>query len=137
MTYVEKIAWLQRYQTSLKQEKELTEEVEQLRARACSCSLAFTGMPSTQGDGQALPRVVEKILQAQLELQQQIEKCTAVRNEIVIKIEQIHNPRDKEILRRKYILGQQFEKIAAALDLEYRWVRRLHHKVVTNMKIEI
>ena len=73
MTNAEKKAWLWRYQDSLRQEKELAEEVEQLRARACRVSPAFTGMPGAQGDGQALPRAVEKILQAQLELQQQIQ----------------------------------------------------------------
>lgn len=136
MTYEEKVAWLRRYQASLRREKELAEELEQLRARACRVTPALRDLPGSQGDGQALPRAIEQIVQAQQELQAQIAQCNAVRGEIVMKIEQVYNPRDKEILRRKYILGQRFERIAEALDLEYRWVRRLHHKVVNGMKME-
>lgn len=136
MTNAEKKAWLRRYQDSLRQEKELAEEVEQLRARACSCSLAFTGMPGAQGDGQALPRAVEKILQAQLELQRQIEQGDVIRRQIVAVLESIPDPRDRELLRRKYLLGQRWEIISEKMGLELRWVYRRHRRAISGLTIE-
>ena len=130
MTYAEKVAWLRRYQNSLRQEKELAEEVEQLRARACRVTPALNDMPTAQGDGQALPRAIEQIMQAQQELQAQIARCDAVRREIIAALEQVPDPRDGEVLRRKYILGQTFETIAQEMHLEYRWIRRLHKKAI-------
>ena len=136
MTNAEKKAWLRRYQDSLRQERELAEEVEQLRARACRVSPAFTGMPGAQGDGQALPRAVEKILQAQLELQQQIEQGDVIRRQIVAVLESIPNPRDRELLRRKYLLGQRWETISDEMDLDLRWIQRCHKRAISRLTIE-
>lgn len=130
MTYEEKVRWLRRYQDSLRREQELVEEVEQLRSRACKVTPSLSGMPGGTSDGQALPRAVEQILEAQQELEAQIEQCNTIRQEVVDAIEQIANPRDKELLRRRYLLGEQFETIAKEMNLEYRWVRRLHKKSI-------
>lgn len=135
MTYEEKVRWLRRYQNSLHREQELAEEVEQLRSRACKVTSSLSGMPGGTSDGQALPRAVEQILEAQQELQDQIEQCNAIRQEVVETIEKVTNPRDKEILRRRYLMGQRFETISVELRFEYRWLRRLHKKAVSELTI--
>lgn len=135
MTYEEKVRWLRRYQNSLHREQELAEEVEQLRSRACKVTSSLSGMPGGTSDGQALPRAVEQILEAQQELQDQIEQCNASRQEVVETIEKVTNPRDKEILRRRYLMGQRFETISVELRFEYRWIRRLHKKAVSELTI--
>lgn len=136
MTYEEKVRWLRRYQNSLRREQELAEEVEQLRSRACKVTPSLSGMPSGSSDGQALPRAVEQILEAQQELQGQIEQCNTIRQEVVDAIEQITNPRDKQILRRRYILGESFIEISNRAHLEYRWVRKKHKMAINNIEIK-
>ena len=133
MTYENKVAWLRRYQDSLRRERELGQELEQLRSRACKVTPALTGMPGGAGYGQSLARAVASIVQAQQELQAQINVCGAIRREIVSALNQITNPRDHEILRRRYILGQMWEVIAVEMHLEYRWVTRRHHRAVDAM----
>lgn len=133
MTYNEKVHWLRRYQDSLHRERELAEELEQLHARACKVTPSLTGMPGGTSDGQSLPRAVESIVQAQQELQAQINQCGSVRREVVAMLEQITNARDHEILRRRYLLGQRWEEIAVGMHLEYRWVTRRHHQTVESM----
>lgn len=133
MTYDEKIRWLRRYQDSLRRERELSEELDQLQTRACKVTPSLTGMPGGPSDGQGLPRAVESIVQAQQELQAQINICGAVRREIVAALEQVTNARDHEILRRRYILGQRWEEIAVEMHLEYRWVTRRHRRTVESM----
>lgn len=133
MTYEEKVRWLRRYQNSLRRERELADELNQLHSRACKVTPALTGMPGGGGDGQNLARAVESIVQAQQELQAQINQCGAIRHEVVSALEQVTNTRDHEILRRRYILGQRWEDIAVAMHLEYRWVTRSHHRAVDRM----
>lgn len=135
MTYDEKVRWLRRYRDALRLEEELRQELEDQRSRACKTTAALTGMPGGGGDGQALPRAVESIVEAQQELQAQINVCGAVRREIVAALDQIDDARDHEILRRRYLRGQKFEQIAVEMNLEYRWVRRLHKKCVGKMDI--
>lgn len=133
MTYEDKVAWLRRYQNSLRRERELADELNQLHSRACKVTPALTGMPGGGGDGQNLACAVESIVQAQQELQAQINQCGAIRREIVAALDQITNPRDHEILRRRYILGRRWEEIAVEMHLEYRWVTRRHRRTVESM----
>ena len=133
MTYDEKVRWLRRYQNSLRRERELADELNQLHSRACKVTPALTGMPGGGGDGQNLARAVESIVQAQQELQAQINQCGAIRREVVDALAQISSPRDHEIMRRRYILGQRWEDIAVAMHLEYRWVTRRHRRTVESM----
>lgn len=135
MNYEEKVHWLRRYRDALRLEEELRQELEDRRSRACKTTAALTGMPGGGGDGQALPRAVESIVAIQQELQAQINICGAIRREVVAALDQVADERDHEILRRRYLRGQKFEQIAVEMNLEYRWVRRLHKKCVGKMDI--
>lgn len=135
MNYEEKVHWLRRYRDALRLEEELRQELEDQRSRACKTTAALTGMPGGGGDGQALPRAVESIVAIQQELQAQINICGAIRREVVAALDQVADERDHEILRRRYLRGQKFEQIAVEMNLEYRWVRRLHKKCVDKMDI--
>ena len=133
MTYDEKLAWLRRYLDSLRLERELEREVDQMETLATRVTPRLSGMPGGGADGQSLPRAVEGIIRAKQELEAQVNVCKAIRAEIVAALEQITNPRDHEILRRRYILGQCWEEIAVEMHLEYRWVTRSHHRAVDMM----
>lgn len=136
MTYEEKVRWLRRYQDSLRRERELLQELDQLHSRACKVTPALTGMPGGGGDGQSLARAVESIVQARQELDAQVNQCGAIRREVVAALEQVTNPRDHEILRRRYILGQRWEEIAVEMHYKYQHVCRCHKDAVTKLVIE-
>lgn len=133
MNYEEKVCWLRRYQDSLRLERTLREELAAQQSSACKTTAALTGMPGAASDGQSLARSVERITKAQQELQAQIDACCAVRQEVAAAINRVTDERDQEILRRRYLLGQSFEKIAAEMRLEYRWVRRLHKRAIVTI----
>ena len=122
MTYDEKIAWLQRYLDSLRLERELEREVDQMETLATRVTPRLSGMPGGGADGQSLPRAVEGIIRAKQELEAQVNVCKAIRGEVVAALEQITNPRDHEILRRRYILGQRWEEIAVEMHLDRKSV---------------
>lgn len=130
MNYNEKVLWLRRYQECLRQEKELAEEVERLRSKATRVTPLLTGMPGGQGEEQKLPKAVEAIIKAQSDLQEQILRCEEIRREVVSVIESIPNTRDREIIRRRYVLGQRWEKISEAMGMDERWIRRKHQSIV-------
>ena len=136
MPYDEKVRWLRRYQDSLRRERELLQELDQLKSRACKVTPALTGMPGGGGDGQSLARAVESIVQARQELDAQINQCGYIRREVVVALEQVTNARDHEILRRRYILGQRWEEIAVEMHYKYQHVCRCHKDAVTKLVIE-
>lgn len=136
MTYDEKKQWLWRYRESLQREKELADEVKELRERAYNITPALTGMPGGPSDGQSLPRAVERIIQAQQKLEAQINICGATRREVVAVIEQVKDPRDHEILRRRYLLGQKWEQIAVEMHYNRQYVCKRHKRTVAKLAIE-
>lgn len=136
MTYEEKITWLSRYRQALRRQAELAQEVEQLDSTARRVTPMLSGMPGGQGDGNALPRAVESLLEAKAELEAQIKICDDVRREVVAVIEKVTNQRDNEILRRRYILGQRWEQIAVEMHYRYQHICRCHRAAVGKLVIE-
>ena len=136
MTSEDKKRWLRRYRDALRRERELQDELKEQKARAAGTTAALTGMPGGSGDGQVLPRAVESIVALQQELQAQINVCGAIRREVAAVIDRIEEERGREVLRRRYLLGQRFEQIAVEMSLEYRWVRRLHKRAIENLTLE-
>ena len=135
MTYPEKIAYLYRYRDALRREKTIADEIEALRAEAARVTQALTGMPGG-GDGPAIPRAVERIADAESRLASAYGAALAVRAEVKDAIDTVADPLRRDILTRRYILGQRWERIAADLDRDKRWVLRLHHRAVDGLTIE-
>lgn len=133
MTDQDKKRWLWRYQEAVRMERELMQELETLNARATGMTNALTGMPGGGGDGQKLPRAVEGIVSARKELQEQIETCNAVRREVKTAIEQVPDARKREVLRRRYLLGQRWENIAVETHMAQRHVYRLHRAALKDV----
>lgn len=133
--YQRKVAWLKRYQESLRAERRLIEELAQLRAEAASVSQALSGAPGGSGDGQAIPRAVERIADAESRLASAYGAALAVRAEVKDAIDTVADPLRRDILTRRYILGQRWERIAADNDLVMRQVFRLHHRTVEDLDL--
>ena len=136
MSYNDKIKWLHRYQDSLRRERELEREVDQMETLATRVTPRLSGMPGGGADGQSLPRAVEGIIRAKQELEAQVNVCKAIRAEVVAALEQITNPRDHEILRRRYVLGQTWEQIAVETFYSYKQVRRRHSRCVEALDLD-
>ena len=134
MTYQEKLAFLRRYRAAVQQEDTILQEIEALRTQAARVTQALTGMPGS-GDGQALPRAVEQILEAQEKLQAQAARTAECRTQVAAAIYGVPDPLRRDILTRRYILGQRWERIAADNDLVMRQVFRLHHRAVESLDL--
>lgn len=134
MTYPEKIAYLYRYRDALRREKTIADEIEALRAEAARVTQALTGMPGG-GDGQAIPRAVERIADAESRLASAYGAALAVRAEVKDAIDTVADPLRRDILTRRYILGQRWERIAADHNVTLRWAAKQHHRTVEAMEI--
>ena len=136
MTYDEKLAFLRRYRDAQRTMRRLLEELAQLRSEAASVSQALRGAPSGGGDGQAIPRAVERIADAESRLAAAYGAALAERSQVKDAIDTVPDPLRRDILIRRYILGQRWERIAADNDRDLRWVLRLHHRAVDELTIE-
>lgn len=134
MTYREKIDWLHRYRDSVARYRVLQQERAQLRALAEGVS---RGMAPPGGDSRhdALPAAVERIAAAEDSLAAQVDICLQIRAEVEAVIARVKEPVQREVLRRRYLLCQKFEVIAGQMQLDLRWVYRLHRRAVQNLPL--
>lgn len=116
MDYKEKVEWLGRYQASVSCQHMLEEEIEVLRSDAERVTACMSGMPGRSGpNADRLPRAVERIEEAQKRLEQQLESCMETRAEIMSGIMTVRDRPGQEVLRRRYVMGQNFSEIAEAM----------------------
>ncbi len=136
MLYTDKVAWLWRYRDNLKKQRILQQHIRELRSIAERITPTLSPTPGGAGDGNALPRAVESLVNAQKDLTDQVEQCNLIRAEVSAAIETVEKTRDREILSRRYILGQRWEEIAVEMHYKYQHICRCHRKAVEKLVIE-
>lgn len=133
--------WLGRYNI-LQGDIERTEaEIQRWRARAESVTQHITDMPKGGQGRNQLEDAVCAIYELEQELSGQILESIAVRKEIAAAIEAVKNPVYRELLKRRYIDGDKWERIAVEMNYCYKHVvHTLHpralHKVVIESNID-
>ena len=135
MTYEEKREWLRRYRKAARIEKIKLDEVEQYRATAQRVTQVLSAVPGGAGDGQALPRAVERIMDAMQEANAQVMECQQIRKEIMDAMAQTVDVQDYGILYMRYIGGMKWEQIAAKLGMDVSRVYRRHKAAVKALEI--
>lgn len=135
MTYEEKKEWLWRYRKAARLERMKLDEVEQYRAAAERVTQVLSGMPGGAGDGQALPRAVERIMDAMQEANAQVMECQQIRKEIMDTMAQTVDMQDYGILYMRYIGGMKWEQIAVKMGMEVSSVYRRHKRAVKALDI--
>lgn len=135
MTYEEKKEWLRRYRKAARMEKMKLDEVEQYRTAAQRVTQVLSWMPGGVGDGQALPRSVERIADAMQAANAQVMECQRICKEILSVMNQTVDIQDYEILYLRYIGGKKWEQIAAKIGMDVSRVYRRHKAAVKALDI--
>lgn len=135
MDYEEKVAFLRKYRDSLRREQMLAEELAELRSRAECLTKVINGMPGAPSDGSDRPRAVENIMELETIIEVHVNECNEKLKSIIKTIDRVQNNRFREILRRRYILGQTWEEIAEKMYMSDRWCKKLHKDAITELTI--
>lgn len=136
MTYEEKKAWLWRYRSAKRFERLRLDELATLEAEACHTTQRYSPTPGGGGDGQTLPRSVERIDEARRAAEAQSAVCDAIRAEIMEVFRQLDDEVDFMILFRRYILLEDWDKIAVYVRLSRSQMFQHHSAAVRQLDIK-
>lgn len=136
MTYEEKKAWLWRYRSAKRFERLRLDELATLEAEAMHTTQRYSAMPGSGGDGQALPRAVERIEEARQAAEAQSTVCDAIRAELMDVFRQLDNEVDFIILFRRYVLLEDWDKIAVYVRLSRSQMFQHHSAAVRQLDIK-
>lgn len=136
MTYEEKKAWLWRYRSAKRFERLRLDELATLEAEAMHTTQRYSATPGGGGDGQALPRAVERIEEARQAAEAQSTVCDAIRAELMDVFSQLDNELDFMILFRRYVLLEDWDKIAVYVRLSRSQMFQHHSAAVRQLDIK-
>ena len=77
----------------------------------------------------------ERIEKAQKKLAQQLDSCLETRMEVMHSIMALGDTAEQEVLRRRYVMGQNFSEIAEAMGVVQRRAYQLHRTAVEGMAV--
>ena len=125
MNNEEKKQYLRRYQAAKRREKMIQEEIDELRSSKTSPVGLGDGLPHGSGTSD-LSGYAARLDELLRELEAEREMQMVTYREIRQRIGMVPDPTEQEILSRRYLLWQSWEKIAVEMGYSYRNVTRLH-----------
>ena len=127
--------YLKRYHVAELAEKEIQEEIDDLRMNKMFPALIQDGMPhgSCCMDLSEYAAQLDELL---TELKDQMEQRIRIRREITQRIEAMQDETEKTVLRLRYIHWLQWEQIAERMGYGWTQVHRIHGRALTNFKME-
>ena len=126
--------YLKGYQLSKRREAQLAQQISELRSQKMNPSLNIDGMPHGNAHSDLSGYVARlDALVSQLEHEQ--EMAVKQYQEIHDQIHKMQDGAEKEVLERRYLMGETWEKIAVRMNYNYRWILRIHGKALNNFEI--
>ena len=125
MNNEEKKQYLRRYQTAKRRVGMIQEEIEELRSSKTSPVGLGDGMPHGSGTSD-LSGYAARLDELLRELEAEKEMQMVTYREIRQQIGMVPDPTEQEILSRRYLIGQSWEKIAVEMGYSYRNITRVH-----------
>ncbi len=134
MNNEEKKQYLRRYQTAKRRVGLIQEEIEELRSSKTSPVGLGDGMPHGSGtpDLSGYAARLDELLR-ELEAEKEMQMVTY--REIRQQIGMVPDAIEQEILSRRYLIGQSWEKIAVEMKYSYRHVTKLHGHALNHFEI--
>jgi len=136
MSNKDKIKYLKRYITLDREIDRKLKEVGRLRSKLTRITQVLTAEP--RGGGSIYGKTEEilaKIVDLEKEIDADVDRLIAVRDNIKSVIEVVEDDRERLLLQYRYLDGWTFEKIAVEMNYSWRQIHRLHSKALTNLKM--
>lgn len=126
--------YLRRYHAAELAEREIREEIDDLRMNKMFPALIQDGMPhgSSCGDLSAYVVQLEELMD---NLKAQMEQQIRLRKEITQKIEEMPDETEKTVLRLRYIRWMKWEQIAERMGYSLRNITKIHGKALVHFRL--
>lgn len=134
MNNEEKKQYLRRYQAAKKRAKMIQEEIDELRSSKTSPVGLGDGLPHGSGTSD-LSGYAARLDELLRELEAEKEMQMVTYREIRQQIGMVPDPTEQEILSRRYLLEQRWEKISVEMNYDYRYVLKLHGKALLHFEV--
>lgn len=111
------------------------EEIEHYKTMLNKCSVTYSDSPKSTAPSYRLENCTQKIMDLQTVMCDAMADLVEVSCEISRAIQMVENYDYQDLLVKRYILGENWEKISSDLGYELRYIHKLHGKALREIKI--
>lgn len=130
-----KIRYLSRYRRISKRIDRLLEEQSRWREMALKITPTLSQTPGGGESGSPIERPMDKVLEIEEKIDQEIDELQEVRRDIKTVLGQLEDDTLRLLMEYRYLDGLTFEEIAVKMHYSWRWVIKLHGKALAEIKI--
>ena len=132
----EKKKYLNGYHCSKRREQRLIQQIADLRSQKMNPSLQMDGMPKGNKHSD-LSEYAAKLDALIRKLEQEREESVKQYEEIHTQIHKMQDEMERDVLIRRYLMGETWEQIAAEMNYNYRSVLKIHGRALKNFQRHI
>ena len=115
-----------------------TQMIDSLNDLATRCTTTYSDMPKSPNHGNSrLEECVMKIMDLEEQILHDMDKLVDLKKEITYVIRSISNPEYQDLLAKRYICCESWEKIAVDMNYELRYIHKLHSRALQEVKIPV
>ena len=118
----------------------LREEIEHYKTMLNKCSVTYSDSPKSTAPSYRLENCTQKIMDLQTEMCDAMADLVEVSCEISRAIQKVENYDYQDLLVKRYILGETWEKIAEDMNYSEQHIHRLHGEVlkkISKMRVNV
>ena len=131
----EKKQYLRSYEIMKEREKELMEEIDELRSKYAGHAIIYSDMPKGTAD-KDLSDYAAEADELERRLREMQQEATRIYLQISDEIEKIESIYERQVLRIRYILGiKDWEVIGSKIGYSARHAQRIHGSALGNFTI--
>ncbi len=113
-----------------------TQMIDSLNDLATRCTTTYSDMPKRPNHGNSrLEECVMKIIDLEEQITADMEKLVDLKKEITYVIQSVPNPEYQDLLAKRYICCESWEKIAVDMNYELRYIHKLHSRALQEVQI--
>ena len=113
----------------------IREQIEHYKCLLNNCTATYSDMPKSTDLNYKLEECTQKIMDPQHELADALADLADVNCAIAKTIREIKNYDYQDLLVKRYVFGEPWEKIATDLEYDLRYVHKLHGRALQEIKI--
>ncbi len=134
VTTEQKREWLSGYLKLRREMDDLRERAQKLRAEAERMSVRLTGLPGGGPSDDRLQRCAAELADLEREYTAAAAVCTVRLRSIERAVRRLKDPTQRLILRRRWLDGESWERIAGEMSYGEKTVRRIADAALKRMK---
>lgn len=136
MTVAEKKKYLNCLRNSRPEHDTVLEEITMLRAQRMSAAVKIgDGMPRGSGGGGDLSDYAARLDELERKLDERVTRWVRMYEALDCDIIAMDSPIEQAILRRRYILGEPWERVADGIGYTIRRVTQLHGAALLHLDL--